>query len=94
MAITQDFESCNPSSNLGRTLNFFFISKTNLMISKIIRFQNDFEEKKSNSMRPGKGGGEVNTINSQRITQTPFFQGVPNFCTKFDPLNDFFKRRA
>ena len=26
MAITQDFESCNPSSNLGRTLLFFYFT--------------------------------------------------------------------
>ena len=27
-------------------------------------------------------------------TKTPFFYKGPNFCTKFDPINDFFKRRT
>jgi len=26
--------------------------------------------------------------------KTPFFWKAPNLCTKFDPLNNFFKRRA
>jgi len=27
------------------------------------------------------------------IKMTPFYLGGPNFCTKFKPLNNFFKRR-
>ena len=36
---------------------------------------------------------EVVNVRKKHVLITPFFEQRPNFCTKFDPLNNFSVRR-
>jgi len=80
----------NTASIILSGIKVFVISRNSGVCIILIGSNSALEVRKSLSFWPSSSEtSEVVRV----ITVTPFLEG-PNFWIKFDPLNDFFKRRA
>jgi len=66
---------------------------SNELLELLIRVNAMVALQESHTLNPSTNSKkQIPQIQSQ-LTKTPFFRIGPNFCTKFDPLIDFYLRQ-